>query len=197
VGQPRILGNTVPVRASAIRSLSRTLLQATLTSSEILGFRVLRALSLFQSSSIPQASAIAQKASEASKKTLNSSYSFLRRLPFFSRLQCGRWGCLLFLVWPFLLGYFWPSLEEFLGLLLGIFLVPFMGFIRPLFGSSGPLVRGFTWPPFHYFLATFMVPPVHGFPTIARRPSILLSFWPFYVRLCPAGSMLSSAVLAR
>jgi hypothetical protein len=95
---------------------------------------VLRALSLFQSSSIPQASAIAQKASEASKKTLNSSYSFLRRLPFFSRLQCGRWGCLLFLVWPFLLGYFWPSFRLLLAFFRGISGPSFRDFFSPFYG---------------------------------------------------------------
>jgi hypothetical protein len=133
VGQPRILGNTVPVRASAIRSLSRTLLQATLTLSKFWG-RECPAAYICQSSSIPQASAIAQKASEASKKTLNSSYSFLRRLPFFSRLQCGRWGCLLFLVWPFLLGYFWPSFRLLLAFFRGISGPSFRDFFSPFYG---------------------------------------------------------------
>jgi hypothetical protein len=54
------------------------LMQAMSISCKILGLGVFGGLYLFQSSSIPQASAIAQKASEASKKTLNLPFSILQ-----------------------------------------------------------------------------------------------------------------------
>jgi hypothetical protein len=60
-------------RLIPVLDLSRMLMQAMSISCKILGLGVFGGLYLFQSSSIPQASAIAQKASEASKKTLTST----------------------------------------------------------------------------------------------------------------------------
>jgi hypothetical protein len=142
-----IAGELIP-----IPDLSRMLMQATSISSQFSGLRVPSGLYLLQSSSIPQASAVSQKASAASMKTFNSPFSILQwgggaqssYLPQASSMQD---------FWPFLLGYFFGNFAAFFR----EFLVPFLflfirGPVKLSFSCKlGPLFGGLFAPFIYYF----------------------------------------------